>query len=74
LHDEADIGGAALLAVIEAIAELLGEQRPIRELPDAVGVHTATLAAASKTVLGDNLLRVFVDEGESSALGREFEF
>jgi hypothetical protein len=53
---------------------LLGEQRPIRELPDAVGVHTATLAAASKTVLGDNLLRVFVDEGESSALGREFEF
>src|SRR5215470_14489628 len=30
--------------------------------------------AASKTVLGNNLLALFVDQGESGALGRECEF
>jgi|SRR6516165_1546349 len=42
--------------------------------PVMPGAKVRTLAAASKTVFGDNLLRVFVDEGESGALGREFEF
>ena len=39
LHDEARVGGAALLGVLEAFADVLGEQRPLAEVPDAPGVE-----------------------------------
>ena len=38
MHDEARVGGAALFAVFEAFFELFGEQVPLAEFPDAVGV------------------------------------
>jgi hypothetical protein len=37
LHDEARVGGAALLGVLEALADVLGEQRPLSEVPHAPG-------------------------------------
>ena len=43
LHDEARVGGAALLGVLEALAEVLGEQRPLGEVPDAPGVEALLL-------------------------------
>ena len=43
LHDEPRVRGAALLAVLEALLEVRGEQVPLGEVPDAPGVEALLL-------------------------------
>ena len=59
-----------------ALILLMGRKRETRSgvrRKASCDARSQRTLAASKTVLGDNLLRVFVDERESGALGREFE-
>lgn len=59
-----------------ALILLMGRKRETRSgvrRKASCDARSQRTLAASKTVLGDNVLRVFVDERESGALGREFE-
>src|SRR5579875_3548486 len=72
--DEADIGGTSLLAVLEALAQLLGELVPLGELPDAVGVDALHLEhVAARLVVevgGDNTaVGLAAHEREAGDLG-----
>ncbi len=75
LDDIAGIGGAPLLAVFEALAQMRGQQLPLGELPDAPGVEALLLEEvplARVDQSGRDLAAggASTDEGQSTDLRR----
>ena len=75
LHDEARVRGAALLAVLEALADVGGERVPLGEVPDAPGVEALLLDHVPLVGVeqrGGDLAAVgaAADEGDRADLGR----
>ena len=67
------VGGAALLGVLEALAQVLGEQLPLGEVPDAPGVEALLLeevptAGSASEVAADPAVGPAADEGQRADL------